>query len=167
MLRRGVYALNEPWARQALHPFVAANALQRASYVSRQSALRYHGLIPEEVPVVTSVSRLRPEAMSTPIGSFDFRHIKREMFFGYTEIEVVSGQNALIARPEKALIDLIYLTPFSDKAGYLEELRLEWEAGFDGQAFQTMVAQTGSRKIERAAQLLLELKKSQGQYTTL
>ena len=50
-LRRNVYLLGQPWRRIEPHPFVVANALQRPSYVSLQSALAYHGMIPEAAPV--------------------------------------------------------------------------------------------------------------------
>jgi predicted transcriptional regulator of viral defense system len=55
-LRRGLYALAPPFQRVKPHPFLVANRLVRASYVSLQSALAHHGLIPEVVPVTTSVT---------------------------------------------------------------------------------------------------------------
>jgi len=42
------------------HPFVVANRMVRGSYVSCQSALAHYGLIPEHVPVVTSITTARP-----------------------------------------------------------------------------------------------------------
>jgi predicted transcriptional regulator of viral defense system len=165
MLRRGVYTVREPYARQQLHPFVAANALQKTSYVSLHSALNYHGLIPEHVPVVTSVTTRRPEAIETPIGSFTFRHLNAGLFFGFGQIEVAPGQKALVARPEKALIDLLYLTPGSDAREYLEELRMEWDAGFDVRTFLDMVERSGSRKVQRAAKRLRKLQQEKEEYT--
>ncbi len=167
MLRRGVYAVREPYARWQAHPFVVANALQKVSYVSLQSSLSYHGMIPEHVPVTTSVTMRRPEAIETPIGRYTFRHVSRRLFFGFTEREVAPGQRAVLARPEKALIDLVYLTPGSDDPGYLEELRLEWDVDFDIEAFQEAVQRAASRKVARAARHLLELREKQGNYTTL
>ena len=74
-LRRGVYALSERYRKNDPHPFTAANLMQSASYVSLQSALEYHGLIPEYVPAVTSVTTGRPEQLDNPLGSFIYRHI--------------------------------------------------------------------------------------------
>jgi predicted transcriptional regulator of viral defense system len=164
MLRRGVYTVREPHARQQLHPFVAANALQKASYVSLQSALSHYGLIPEHVPVVTSVTTRRPETIETPIGSFSFRHLSAKLFFGFGEIEVAPGQLARVAGPEKALIDLLYLTSGSDDPNYLEELRLEWDAGFDVQAFSQAAERSGSRKVQRAASRLRKLQEEKEDY---
>ena len=60
-LRRGLYALAPPYRRTRPHPFLVANRLVRGSYVSLQSALAHHGVIPEHVPVTTSVTTGRPQ----------------------------------------------------------------------------------------------------------
>ena len=55
----------------------------RASYVSLQAALAYYGLIPEYVPVVTSVTTARPGRWETPLGVYEFCHVKTDLLFGY------------------------------------------------------------------------------------
>lgn len=55
--RRGLYALAPPWRKVEPHPFLVANRLRRGTYVSLQSALAWHGVIPEHVPVVTKCFR--------------------------------------------------------------------------------------------------------------
>jgi len=42
-LRRGLYAIAPPYQKSHPHPFLVANRLQRASYVSLQSALACNG----------------------------------------------------------------------------------------------------------------------------
>ena len=69
-LTRGLYTLAEPYRKGAAHPFVLANAIKRASYVSLQSALGYFGMIPEHVPMVTSVTTQRPARIESPLGRF-------------------------------------------------------------------------------------------------
>lgn len=123
-LRRGLYAIAPPYQKQQPHPFMIANRLQRASYVSLQSALAYYGLIPEMVTIITSVSTGRPERLSTPLGLFDFRHIKPDLLFGYQMLDM-GGQNTLVAVPEKALLDLVYLQPGVNTGAYFHELRLQ------------------------------------------
>jgi len=78
-LRRGLYALAPPFQKVKPHPFVIANHLVPNSYVSCQSALAHYGLIPEYVPVTTSVRTARPARWDTPLGSFEFRHIKVDL----------------------------------------------------------------------------------------
>lgn len=110
-LRRGVYLLAAPYAAVPAHPFAIAGALDRASYVSLHSALAHYGMIPEYVPVTTSVTTRRPQQFGTPRGRFLFRHLPLRRMFGFAEVEVASNQRALLASAEKALIDLLYLTP--------------------------------------------------------
>ncbi len=105
-LRRGVYVFSEPFRKVEPHPFLRANGLKAASYVSFQSALAFHGLIPEHVPVVTSATAGRPEELKTGLGIFLFRHIKAELFAGFRREKVAERQQALVATPEKAPVDL-------------------------------------------------------------
>ena len=124
-LRRGLYALAPPFQKVKPHPFLIANRMVRASYVSCQAALAHYGLIPEYVPVVTSVTATRPGRWDTLLGSYEFRHLKTALLRGYGLIEVSPGQRAFVASPEKALLDLIYLQASADSLQYLQELRLQ------------------------------------------
>jgi predicted transcriptional regulator of viral defense system len=151
-LRRGLYALAEPHQKNPPHPFLVANRLKRASYISLQSALEHHGLIPEYVPSITSVTTGRPETLSTPLGLYIFKHIKKELFFGYKSIDLGSGQSAFIASPEKALLDLLYLTPGSDNFNYLRELRLQNMESLNTELLLELAHKFESRKLWKAAQ---------------
>src|SRR4030042_5622659 len=82
-LRRGLSAIAPPYQKVKPHPFLVANRMQRASYVSGQSALAFYGLIPEVVPVTLSVTAGRPERLETPLGVFEFRHVKPDLLRGY------------------------------------------------------------------------------------
>ncbi|MDI6755713.1 MAG: hypothetical protein QME78_15115 [Thermodesulfobacteriota bacterium] len=156
-LRRGVYAVALPYRAEAPHPFLVANHLRRPSYVSLQSALSHYGMIPEFVPVTTSVTTGRPEELDTPLGRFLFRHVKKSAFFGYTQTEISGGQPVFLALPEKALLDLLYLTPGSDSPAYLEELRFEPADRFDWHTLRMHAEQIRSRKLKRAVELISRL----------
>jgi hypothetical protein len=123
-LRRGLYALAPPYRKTEPHPFLVANRLVRGSYVSFQSALAHHGLIPEHVPVITSVTTGRPQHRENPFGSFEFHHCPPDRLTGYRVEKLGGGQEALVATPAKALADLIHLVPGADSRAYLSELRL-------------------------------------------
>jgi hypothetical protein len=73
-----------------------------ASYVSLQSALAYYGMIPEHVPVTTSVSTSRPARWETTLGIYDFRHIQIPFFDGFRVVDLGEQQQAFIAIPEKS-----------------------------------------------------------------
>ena len=160
-LRRGLYSLAPPWRKVLPHPFFIANRLQRGSYVSLQSALAYYGVIPEHVPVVTSVGPGRPEVIENPTGAYLFKHISPGLQFGYGRVEVAPNQFAFIASPEKALLDLIYLTPGADSPEYLNELRLQNPDAINGTTLGEMVARTGKPKLIRAFQRVTPILEAQ------
>jgi len=156
-LRRGVYTLAPPYRKTAVHPFAIANALRRGAYVSLQSALAHHGLIPEAVPVVTSVTTGRSEHLTNPMGSFDFRHVKATCFFGYEQVGLAPGQSAFVATPEKALLDLVYLTPGADRQAYLRELRLQNLGALRFESLASYATRMDKPKLHRAVRTLSAL----------
>jgi hypothetical protein len=158
-IRRGLYAIGDPYRKVKAHPFLVANHLVRPSYVSLQSALAHHCLIPEAVPVVTSVTTGRPGLFTTPLGSFQFRHVKPEMFRGYGTVDLGGGGTAFVALPEKALLDLVHLTTGGDRGDYLEELRLQDLEKIDPR--KLLDAARRSPKLRRAARRILALREEE------
>jgi len=156
-IRRGLYLPAPAWRKVEPHPFLVANRMQPGSYVSLQSALAFHGLIPEHVPVVTSVGPGRGEEISTPLGRFKFNHIAESLLYGYSGQEIAGNQTAFIATPEKALLDLVYMTPGADSIEYLRELRLQDIASLSIEALLRLAARSGKPKLKRAAAMLNEL----------
>ncbi len=153
-LRRGLYTLASPYNRVAPHPFLLANALVPGSYVSGTSALAYYGLIPEYVPRTLSVTLSRPSQWD---GGFVFQHLAPRLLFGYQSIEVVKGQFAFIAQPEKAILDLAHLTPGSDTEAYLTQLRLQNLDRLDFKRLQEFVERANKPKWKRVANQITSL----------
>ncbi len=151
-LRRGLYALAAPYQKIRPHPYVVANRLVPGSYVSLQAALAHFALIPESVPVTTSVTMGRPGRWDTPLGTFDFRHLQDELFMGFQRMLLMGGQEAWIATPEKALLDLVYLEPEGDSMEYLTELRLQNLDGLDPGEVRRLAKAAGKPKLRRAAE---------------
>ena len=161
-LTKGLYTLAEPYRKRAPHPFVLANAIRKASYVSLQSALGHFGMIPENVPTVTSVTTQRPARQETPVGRFLFRHIKKSWFSGYRQVDLGSPQKAFVATPEKALLDLVYLTPGADNYEFLVELRLQNLEVLDRDALVRLAQTSKSPKLQRAVRLIERLIEEEG-----
>jgi predicted transcriptional regulator of viral defense system len=156
-LKKGLYTLAQPYRKVTPHPFLIANAMKKASYVSMQSAMGHYGMIPEYVPAVTSITTQRPEEVKTSFGRFVFRHVRKSWFHGYRQIDVGSGQRAFIAIPEKALLDLIYLTPGADNYDFLNELRLQNLEQLNTDTIRNLADESGSVKLLRAAKLIAKL----------
>ncbi len=156
-LKKGLYTLAAPYRKVIAHPFVLANAMKKASYVSTQSALAYYGMIPEYVPAVTSVTTQRPEQVETPPGRFVFRHIKNDWFHNYKQKELGSDQKAFVATPEKALLDLVHLTACADNYDFLAELRLQNFEQLDTDGILALAERSQSPKLCRAAEIIVQL----------
>jgi predicted transcriptional regulator of viral defense system len=167
-LRRGLYALAPPFQKTWPHPFLVANRLVRGSYVSLQSALGHYGLIPESVPVTTSVTTGRPGTWDTPLGQYLYRHIRPELLTGYRRTPLGEGQEAFLATPEKALLDLIYLTPDADTPEYLQELRLQHLDRLDLEDLRRQAEAMRKPKLLRAAERIVGLAETEAaEYETL
>lgn len=135
----------------------------RGSYVSAQSALAHYGLIPEHVPVVTSVTTGRPGHWATPLGRFEFRHIKKDYFLGFLRLEVGKDQEAYVASPEKAVLDLVHLHPGADGPEFLRELRLQNLENLNLEKLKQAAAGLGSPKLMRAVRFLAEFALSEAE----
>ncbi len=167
-LRRGLYALAPPFQKVKPHPFLVANRLSPGSYVSCQSALAHYDLIPEYVPVTTSVTTARPARWNTPLGTYEFRHVKTGFLWGYRRVELGAGQRAFIATPEKALLDLVYLQPGGDAPDYLRELRLQNLERLNLAELRRQAELARSPKLRRAAEIVVELAQTEArEYETL
>jgi hypothetical protein len=106
-LKRGVYMFGDNLRRGPVSKFAIAGKLYFPSYISFESALAFHGLIPEGVYVTTSACQLsKKKLFQTPLGEFSFDHAPCAIFF--MGVESIKG-NGLVANPLRALFDLIYL----------------------------------------------------------
>jgi predicted transcriptional regulator of viral defense system len=166
-LRRGLYALAPPFQKVQPHPFVVANHMVRGSYVSLQSALRHYDLIPDIVPVTTSVTTGRPNQWKTPLGHYSFRHVKIRLFFGHRLIDLGGNQQAFVAAPEKALLDLVHLQPGGDAPEYLQELRLQNLEALNLDRLRHQAELASSPKLMRAVACVIELAQAEREYETL
>jgi predicted transcriptional regulator of viral defense system len=125
-LRQGYYTF--PSAKEdADAPFYFANKLYAPSYISLHSALSFYGMIPEGVVQVTSITSRKTAFFDNLIGQFSYRSVKPELMFGYSieKSNLHQQWSVLLAFPEKALLDLLYLNPHYKTAADLQELRLD------------------------------------------
>ncbi|MFH0763398.1 MAG: hypothetical protein V1927_00120 [Candidatus Omnitrophota bacterium] len=116
-LKRGVYILNKMDRKVNSSRFFLANQLLWPSYVSLESALGYYGLIPEAVADVTSVSTKKTSRFTNPVGRFIYQRIKPDAFRGYQSYKDEAGLECLVAEPEKAVVDFLYLNLRKFKTG--------------------------------------------------
>jgi len=134
-VKRGLYVAGPGITSSKPDPFLLANHLLGPSYVSLESALSYHGLIPEKVFEITSVTIKAKRRFSTPLGVYSYTRLSLPYYsYGIRSVEVDRQHRFLIASPEKALFDKIITTAgieFRSKTSvltYLEnDLRIDIE----------------------------------------
>jgi hypothetical protein len=105
--------------------------LHAPSHVSLESALAFHGLIPEAVYQVASVTTGRSREFATPLGVFSFLRVPaRAPRAGVEAVAVARNAWAFVASPLRAIADAVYLNKEiaweRDGPGFLtESLRIE------------------------------------------
>lgn len=110
-LKRGVFVVSPELSEQELSSELIANHLYGPSYVSLQSALSYHGLIPERVYTCSSITLKRARVFDTPVGRFEYLTMLSSYYStGLQQVIVGNAYSFIIASPEKALCDLIITT---------------------------------------------------------
>jgi predicted transcriptional regulator of viral defense system len=109
-IRRGLYCLAPKYQKKGVNLCTLAQLVYGPSYVSLESALSWHGWIPEAVQAITCVSFKKAKEFTTPLGVFGYDRVPQQVF--YTQVERLtdaSGNVFLMATPLKALADYVYV----------------------------------------------------------
>ncbi|MGH7283495.1 MAG: type IV toxin-antitoxin system AbiEi family antitoxin domain-containing protein [Polyangiaceae bacterium] len=140
-LRRGLWAMSP-----RLDPLLVAEHLTAPllSYVSLQTALHEHGMI-EQIPALIYVVSLdRSREIATSAGTFSIHRVTPEIFGGFD----ITATGVRLARPEKALFDVFYLSATRDRRfASLPELTLP--RGFDRARLRAWSARVTSPTLRK------------------
>ncbi|MBR5068785.1 MAG: hypothetical protein IKX25_05235 [Bacteroidales bacterium] len=155
-LKNGLYVADTEETGQPLSLELIANHLYGPSYVSRHTALRYYGLIPEHVYLIQSVTTKQSRRFTNSTGVYDYQHCSASYFPLGIRIEQISDRvSFLMATPEKALCDLIAFSPklsfrfMSDIHLWLEEdMRFDMDAlsKFEGPLLEEIAQESRKRQ---------------------
>jgi predicted transcriptional regulator of viral defense system len=112
-LKKGMYMVtaNPPTS------FLISNRLYKPSYISFESALSYHKIIPETVYGVTAATTKPTRNFQVAGKAFSYHTIKTSAYTGYAPTRI-GGDLILMASPEKALVDYLYLVNLGKKPLY-------------------------------------------------
>jgi len=124
-LRNGYYAFADIAGKEGFAHYVASK-IYKPSYISLHTALAFHGIIPETINEITSVSSLKTSTFKNSLGTFSYKKIKPRLMFGYDAVEK-NGFTFFISSPEKAVLDLLYLEPSYNFKKELRNSRLDWK----------------------------------------
>ena len=154
-LARSKYILARPYRKVDPPLEYVANRLVYPSYVSFESALAWHGLIPEAVAVITSVTTGRPGVVETELGTFQYRHIHHRHFWGYEAI-AHQGQMCVLAVPEKAILDLFYFQRGAVTPARIQEMRFQNLERLHPILLRTFAHRMGKHKLAECVRQLLD-----------
>lgn len=118
-LKGGVYALKMNFPSG----YLIANRLYQPSYISFDTALSYHGIIPETIYSSTSATTKITREFGVAGVAYDYHRIKKEVYTGYKPIKY-HDTVILIAEPEKALADYLYFVDIKKREMHYERMDL-------------------------------------------
>ena len=110
---------------QQFSPRDLVNVLRPRSYISLESALVERGIITQSPSILTCVTPVYPQSFRGKSVSIVYRKISPELYWGYEE-KATRYNKYLIAEPEKALLDWIYLNRQEGLPTPLDELHLQF-----------------------------------------
>jgi len=142
--------------------FCIANRIYSPSYVSFESALSHHGLIPEKVYAITSAATRRTYAFETKTARFIYRTIKPGAFFGYSII--TDGTKSFkIACIEKAILDYLYINPSLKNKDDFASLRINREVFLnkvDMKKLFGLLNKLGQKRLKKRVNSFMEFLKN-------
>ena len=110
---------------QQFSPRDLVNVLRPESYISLESVMVEKGITSQSPSVLTCVTPGYPQSFRTKSVGVVYRKISSGLYWGY-EQKATRYNNYLIAEPEKALLDWIYLNRQEGLPTPLDELHLQF-----------------------------------------
>jgi predicted transcriptional regulator of viral defense system len=110
---------------QQFSPRDLASVLRRRSYISLESVLVDRGITSQNPSSLLCVTPDYPQMFKSKSVTIVYRRISADLYWGYEE-KSTRYNKYLIAEPEKALLDWIYLNRQEGLPTALDELHLEF-----------------------------------------
>ena len=120
-IRNGYYSFPRKGISEGYLMYIS-NRIYKPSYISMETALSYYNLIPEAVYLFTGISTRKTMLFQSELGNYQYRKIKKELFFGYSIIQI-GDFDIKIANVEKTVLDYLYFNIIDDRKA-LDGLRI-------------------------------------------
>ncbi|MFA6815203.1 MAG: hypothetical protein WCS73_02795 [Lentisphaeria bacterium] len=109
-IRRGLYCLASKFQKKPISVYGLAEKVYGPSYISMETALSYHGWIPEAVYTCTCANFGNSKEFKTPLGLFSYKRVPQHtFFFGVERCKDENDNVFFMASPAKALADYLYI----------------------------------------------------------
>ena len=160
-LKKGMYMhrhFYEQHRRDAAFAPAVSTILLPQSYLSLEYVLQQHGILTEIIYPVTAITIKNTRTILNSLGTFVYRHIQPDLYFGFQIMEAYGVPYAQ-ASLAKALFDYLYLRPLppdlepyrynlaEDLRLNLEELTGEEREEFAGYVLKSETIRKGGAKM--------------------
>lgn len=143
-IKKGVYQVADDISSLGtltLSRYALAQILAPGSYVSFEAALQFHGMHDQLLLTTTSVNLTQRSAVTIEEYRYRFVKTSEKYFFGFAE-HTLDGQKALIAHPEKALVDMVQLHRSAHSADRVAEVLSEHRDSIDTKRLLSYLSQS-------------------------
>ncbi|MBL7696928.1 MAG: hypothetical protein JNK79_02175 [Chitinophagaceae bacterium] len=124
-VRRGLYVAGPQLGNRRPEPMLLANHIAGPSYVTAETALSFHGLIPERVYMMVSATPGKSRSFDTKVGMFQYHQLRLPYYsFGILSVQLREKQFVMIASPVKAIFDRVIFTPYLRLRSTVQALHL-------------------------------------------
>ena len=157
-LRQDWYAFSDLKSNPEMARYIAQR-IYSPSYISLHYALSFYGIIPEAVTRITCVTSNRTTAYRNDFGEFSYQTVKPTLFFGFKQMSLSPQGSYMLAYPEKAIIDMLYLYPQYNTSEAILDLRFdEWwmQEELDKERLMDFAERSGSKALQARVKLLLK-----------
>jgi len=153
-IRRGLYCLTPKYQKKRINLYALAQHVYGPSYISMESALSWHGCIPEAVYTLTSVSFKKSKEFKTPLGVFSYDRVSQKVFYtGVERLTDEAGNSFLMARPMKALADYVcvHKRDWTGLEPVVKNLRIEQEEfeSVTGNELNLLIENYPGRRVQK------------------
>lgn len=149
-LRRGKWAYSDQMDPLLLPSILAQPMI---AYVSLYTALYYHGMIDQIPSTVFAMTMAKTHLYTTPLANVSMHYIVPSLFTGY---ETYGKDIFLMALPEKALFDTLYLAPAKSHL-FTSLVEVDMPAKFDLNLFHTWLSKVNHKSRRSSIEKKLDL----------
>jgi len=159
-IRRGLYVISVTGREISLNLFELSQFIYGPSFISLESALHYHGAIPEAIYAITAVTMKRSKEFETPMGHFFYQSVPKDQFLlGVQRVEQ-NMASFFLATPWRAIADLMYAKrKFWNHLNELcEDMRIEidWIQNVDHEILEELKTKYPHKKIRETLNKFLD-----------
>lgn len=131
-IKKGIYYITTLESRGVanISEFIIAQILEKDSYISFESALRYHKMFDQHIRTITSISLKQKKEKEIQGAIYDFVKTTEKNYYGWEETQI-ENRLVKIATSEKAILDMLAFRRTVHSIDLVLEKMREYRNDFD------------------------------------